>query len=85
MKKAGQQGRRGFGARSLHGVREGERREERQVCEREARQSPDLPARTLMQIDRIYSSEISDIFLTAYKSLNGIARRFEKIWKYCLL
>ncbi len=35
-----QQGRRGFGARSVHGVREGERREERQVCEREARQRP---------------------------------------------
>ncbi len=35
-----QQGRRGFGARSVHGVREDERREERQVCEREARERP---------------------------------------------
>ena len=46
LKKAVQQGRRGFGARSVHEVREGERCEERQVCEREARQSLDLPARS---------------------------------------
>ncbi len=34
------QGRRGFGARIVHGVREGERREERQACEREADKGP---------------------------------------------
>ncbi len=33
FKKAVQQGRRPFGARSVHGVRERERCEERQVCE----------------------------------------------------
>ncbi len=37
------QGRRGFGARSVHGVREGERREERQACEREADKGPRTP------------------------------------------
>jgi len=35
-----QQGHRGFGARSVHGVREDERREERQACEREADKGP---------------------------------------------
>ena len=44
LKRFVQQGRRGFGARSVHGVREGERREERQVCEREARQSSENAA-----------------------------------------
>jgi len=34
------QGRRGFGAQSVHGVREGERREEHQACEREADKGP---------------------------------------------
>jgi len=37
------QGRRGFGARNVHGVREGERREERQACEREADKGPRTP------------------------------------------
>ncbi|MEE9233635.1 MAG: hypothetical protein V3U07_09265 [Nitrospirales bacterium] len=37
------QGRRGFGARIVHGVREGERREERQACEREADKDPRTP------------------------------------------
>ena len=37
------QGRRGFGARSVRGVREGERCEERQVCEREADKGPRTP------------------------------------------
>ena len=44
LKRFVQQGRRGFGARGVHEVREGERREERQVCEREARQSPENAA-----------------------------------------
>ncbi len=35
--------RRGFGARSVHGVREGERREERQACKREADKGPRTP------------------------------------------
>jgi len=37
------QGRRGFGARSVHGIREGERREKRQACEREADKAPRTP------------------------------------------
>jgi len=37
------QGRRGFGTRSVRGVREGERREERQACEREADKGPRTP------------------------------------------
>ncbi len=48
-KRPAQQGRRGFGARSVHAVREGERREERQVCEREARQRPENAAGGLFQ------------------------------------
>jgi hypothetical protein len=39
-KRPVQQSRRGFGARSVHGVCEGERREERQACEREADKGP---------------------------------------------
>ncbi|MEE9233096.1 MAG: hypothetical protein V3U07_06545, partial [Nitrospirales bacterium] len=37
------QGRRVLGARSVHRVREGERRKERQACEREADKGPRTP------------------------------------------
>ena len=47
------QGRRGFGARIVHGVREGERREERQACEREADKRPSPPLADLFNIPTI--------------------------------
>ena len=68
LKKAVQQGRRGFGARSVHGVREGERREERQVCERRGldkaltclREAATAKADRLFQQSRNLSHESKD-------------------------